>query len=970
MHTTEIIAPRDEPTTIGGIDYPDEVIRALLERRLVVFSGAGVSMGAPACLPDFDGLVEEIAAGTGSTKGTDESHDRFLGVLESNGVYVHRRAARKLRDRVARPTALHSDLVRLAGPSDGTQIVTTNFDTLFETAAGDAEIHVPSFNAPALPLGSNFNGIVHLHGSLDEPEGMVLTDADVGRAYITEGWARRFLVQLFGNHTVLFVGYSLDDTIPEYLARAMPSVQPRDDNPQPHGRYILTDAKDNERWSRLGITPIGYPKDDHSFLSNSLSRLANHTGRDLVDWDVELAGVASAGTHVGEEQLESVRIALRKVDLTRRFGVHAHGTEWLGWLDKAGYLGNLFDDGEITPVDLALGWWIANRFIQSDTRCLNELIEAKNGVIHLQFWMMLAQLIAGTKDEVSEDRKRVVRTLLDDPPPQVPGLTLQSFVASASANADYKTATTALLYAIRILLGLRRRTDSMINVGAMTMANEVGAYWVSRSWHILTSARDEIAEAVLSGICQALEERDEYRLAASRSSIRSSDLDRPSKWSRRMESSGAGIGTWVNSTYGNATVNYSDPVAVLRMILRDCLESLRARAGTALNKRVLELAKSRSNFVKDIVFEHILTARGEQPEKIIGCVVWEVATVARVEDLFVKFVEREYPCINQGSRRRVLALVWGARSKSILDIHTWFEALATHHSDCQVAQEFATAARQEQLQSLTESIRKMMETESSHKSADALAQTAPTIKSGQHLANTAVESVDATSIDFPEHLVELKKLLQRHPDLYSQFSVRFDQMETHGIESLQRGAFETELVRSDGFKYVAPEVARIYLAPGGHPDLYLFYGAIQELLKGAEPSHVKRIWDDWLGELFTSRCEGVPTPVERIEAWFMFSLMSLLIPSVPNVVDLLTQLHGECNQFLEPHHSFRKADIEDSPEQFGRILVHIGNHNEDPASWFRMRETLDTLISHASISDGLKRQLEEIRLKLDIDQPQ
>jgi hypothetical protein len=36
---------------------------------------------------------------------------------------------------------------------------------------------------------------------------MVLTDADFGRGYLVEGWARRFLVELFRHCTVLFVGY-------------------------------------------------------------------------------------------------------------------------------------------------------------------------------------------------------------------------------------------------------------------------------------------------------------------------------------------------------------------------------------------------------------------------------------------------------------------------------------------------------------------------------------------------------------------------------------------------------------------------------------------------------------------------------------------------------------------------------------------------------------------------------------------
>ena len=53
---------------------------------------------------------------------------------------------------------------------------------------------------------------------------MVLTAKDFGRAYLTEsgGWARRFLVDLFANYTVLFVGYSHSDAIMTYLTPSLP----------------------------------------------------------------------------------------------------------------------------------------------------------------------------------------------------------------------------------------------------------------------------------------------------------------------------------------------------------------------------------------------------------------------------------------------------------------------------------------------------------------------------------------------------------------------------------------------------------------------------------------------------------------------------------------------------------------------------------------------------------------------------
>ena len=38
---------------IGGVDFPEPLLNALRDGRLVVFAGAGVSMGPPACLPGF-----------------------------------------------------------------------------------------------------------------------------------------------------------------------------------------------------------------------------------------------------------------------------------------------------------------------------------------------------------------------------------------------------------------------------------------------------------------------------------------------------------------------------------------------------------------------------------------------------------------------------------------------------------------------------------------------------------------------------------------------------------------------------------------------------------------------------------------------------------------------------------------------------------------------------------------------------
>ena len=221
---------------ISGINFPKPLLDALRDGDLVIFAGAGVSMGEPARLPNFRRLAEAIAQGTGEVLH-DEPEDQFLGRLQHKGQNVHERAAQALSKHGLEPTDLHRFLLQLYSGPESTRIVTTNFDLLFEQAAEDVFESLPEvFTAPALPLGGKFKGIVHVHGSVDRTDDMVLTDMDFGRAYLTEGWARRFLVDLFRSFPILFVGYSHNDIVVNYLARAMP--------PSEKGLFALTDDVD------------------------------------------------------------------------------------------------------------------------------------------------------------------------------------------------------------------------------------------------------------------------------------------------------------------------------------------------------------------------------------------------------------------------------------------------------------------------------------------------------------------------------------------------------------------------------------------------------------------------------------------------------------------------------------------------------------------------------------------------------
>jgi SIR2-like domain len=211
---------------LHDVDLPQAVIDAQKRGELVLFAGAGVSIDAPSNYPNF----LDLATGLGGPAYPIRDHelvDRYLGRLAEHGIAVHDRVKNRLSDPRSRPNHLHEAIVRLFGSTSAIRIVTTNFDDHFRGAAlgvfGDAQ---EIYRAPALPLGDDFKGIVHLHGSvLDDAKKLVLTDADFGRAYLTQGWARRFVQQLFSKFVVLFVGYSHQDVPLLYLARGISAAE-------------------------------------------------------------------------------------------------------------------------------------------------------------------------------------------------------------------------------------------------------------------------------------------------------------------------------------------------------------------------------------------------------------------------------------------------------------------------------------------------------------------------------------------------------------------------------------------------------------------------------------------------------------------------------------------------------------------------------------------------------------------------
>jgi hypothetical protein len=220
-----------------GPDIPDALLQAHEKGRVVFFCGAGISR--PAGLPGFGELVEELSKHAGEPLDEVESNLKTQGLLDRAIGHFERRVqggrtttrrglpsilTGKLTQRRALTT--HLALLTLSRDRDGgLKLVTTNFDTLFEDAARRYRLPSPTIYSDP-PSRLRWDGVVHLHGrmpakpSVDELDQLVLSDGDFGQAYLTQGWAARFVAGLFRDYTLCFVGYSIDDPVLRYMTAA------------------------------------------------------------------------------------------------------------------------------------------------------------------------------------------------------------------------------------------------------------------------------------------------------------------------------------------------------------------------------------------------------------------------------------------------------------------------------------------------------------------------------------------------------------------------------------------------------------------------------------------------------------------------------------------------------------------------------------------------------------------------------
>jgi SIR2-like domain len=350
------------------INLPDEILDAQENGELVIFAGAGISIQSPSNMLSFKDLAYEICKefNTNFDENYLDKIDIFLGKLSDKHLDVHGKVQEIIRNIQPQPNDLHNSIVKLFNNKKEIKIITTNFDDLLtKSAESYFESKIGEYNAPALPLGYNFSGIVYLHGNINsDPKQMVLIDSDFGKAYMTEGWARRFLQQVFQRYVVLFIGYSHNDLLMKYFSRGL-AVEVKQ-------RYSLACADKAVSWQNLRIIPIKYPrgeKDRKYFsLHKALRYWAKLTQLDYFGHQKRLREIIEIGPLADKRSISYLVRSLNKISYLKYFTQNALKHEWIEWARDNGKFDSLFTvdrQNETIRTNIWSNWFVKNSIIEN-----------------------------------------------------------------------------------------------------------------------------------------------------------------------------------------------------------------------------------------------------------------------------------------------------------------------------------------------------------------------------------------------------------------------------------------------------------------------------------------------------------------------------------------------------------------------------------------------------------------------------
>ena len=364
-----------------GPAIPDTLLERCDTGRVVFLCGAGVSQ--PSGMPSFVGLTQYVIEFFDPHDGSeimtafqpwleDDSAanvplDQIFNLLHQ--VYGKDEVNALVTERLSAPLEVevaghkHDLIKRVSSNQEGVpQIVTTNFDLLFEVGpeGQQLDLHVPP-DLPDLNFGSGIKGITYLHGRIVEPNSehhpYVLSSADFGRAYLSEGWATNFVRSLLGRYTVVLVGYQAEDPPIKYLLQGL-----NHDGKFDRSRLYAFDRgiqkKIETKWQDRGVTAIAYA--EHDDLWKTMGAWADRADHPRQWRSTIVAGCDRDPKDLAPHERGQVACVLRTVPGARSFSEAdpAPHPEWICVMDakiRSAKRSSGYDDAETFDPQSAYG---------------------------------------------------------------------------------------------------------------------------------------------------------------------------------------------------------------------------------------------------------------------------------------------------------------------------------------------------------------------------------------------------------------------------------------------------------------------------------------------------------------------------------------------------------------------------------------------------------------------------------------
>lgn len=199
---------------------PEQITTASQRGVLVVFVGSGVSqlIGCPSWKKFGQGYLQylfdkKIINYTEFKNLSDHDSRKILSIcqdiaqknnIDSNEISSVLQNLLKADDKLLKNHSIHKDLYSFKAA-----FVTTNYDDYLDVEAPSGKV----FYKKDQILTANLvpGNILHLHGSIKDPPGMVMTLNQYLQSYQSSAAQKSLLQEIFQNRTVLFVGYGLDE---------------------------------------------------------------------------------------------------------------------------------------------------------------------------------------------------------------------------------------------------------------------------------------------------------------------------------------------------------------------------------------------------------------------------------------------------------------------------------------------------------------------------------------------------------------------------------------------------------------------------------------------------------------------------------------------------------------------------------------------------------------------------------------